>query len=282
MLGAVSAVRYGPLVGDVRDFRAGAQRFADDVKALEPAQIDRDTLEGLQGQLLELEATLHPLYSVLHEDVLVGLLGGAPGIGPQVQGATALVDAADALLQAGDIGLGLTDGIVTIRESHEADPSSPLMPQLLGFMTASTDEVDRMAALITTAASSIDAVPAEAIDQIQQARALVADPLHQYGPMLEQYQSIDELLPQMLGWGDEKRYLVLAQNPAELRPQGGYSGTVGVVAFQDGQITQQAFTDVHKLDGRGGLPFVEAPPELASSLLGDGSVMAPRRCCLVA
>lgn len=265
---AATAVRYGPLVGDVRDFQDAAQRFASDVKAIEPTQLDRAALEGLQAQLVDLDTSLRPIYSVLHGDLLVGLLGAIPGIGPQVQGATALVEAADSLIQAGDIGLGLTGEIIALREADEADPSFALMPALLLLMTASSDQVDRIDELISAATASIDEVPAEAIGQIQEARDLVAEPLRQYGPVLEQYRSVDTVLPELLGWGEQKRYLVLAQNPAELRPQGGYSGTVGVIGFRDGQITEQAFTDVHKLDGKAGLPFIEAPPELVDHLLG--------------
>jgi len=72
----------------------------------------------------------------------------------------------------------------------------------------------------------------------------------------------------MLGLGGQKRYLVLAQNAAELRPAGGYSGTVGTITFRDGQLVEQSFVDVNKLDGQDGLPFIKPPPELASNLLG--------------
>ena len=65
------------------------------------------------------------------------------------------------------------------------------------------------------------------------------------------------LIPNLLGWGGERRYLVLAQDPAELRPNGGYTGTYGIVTFKNGELASHDFTDVYALDQKPGLPFVE-------------------------
>jgi hypothetical protein len=65
--------------------------------------------------------------------------------------------------------------------------------------------------------------------------------------------------------------MVLALDPAELRPSGGYLGSVVLVTFRDGELVEREFLDVIKLDELPGHPFVEPPPELAAHLLGDGS-----------
>jgi hypothetical protein len=74
-----------------------------------------------------------------------------------------------------------------------------------------------------------------------------------------------------LGTSGPRRYLVLAQDPAELRPTGGFIGTVGVVEFDRGRIVERRFQGVDTLDGRAGLPHVEPPAPLAGHLLGDES-----------
>jgi hypothetical protein len=74
-----------------------------------------------------------------------------------------------------------------------------------------------------------------------------------------------------VGVGGPQRYLVLAQNPAELRPAGGYTGTVGVVGFANGRLAENSFADVYFYDLRPGVPFVEPPEELANHLLGSAS-----------
>ena len=40
-----------------------------------------------------------------------------------------------------------------------------------------------------------------------------------------------------LGGDSPVRYLVLFQNPAELRPSGGFPGTMGIVEFERGQLS---------------------------------------------
>jgi hypothetical protein len=107
------------------------------------------------------------------------------------------------------------------------------------------------------------------VGPIAHARQRILEPLERYGPVLEAYRASYEDIPSVLGWGGTKRYLVLAQDPAELRPAGGYTGTVGLVTFQDGALTERRFFDVFDLDARTGLPHVEPPPELGAHLLGD-------------
>jgi hypothetical protein len=137
------------------------------------------------------------------------------------------------------------------------------------LIATSTDEADRLAELLSAAQTSLATIPDDAVGQIREARDLIAGPLATYGPLLERYRELDDVLPGILGWGSEKRYLVLAQNPAELRPSGGYTGTVGVITVRDGEIVEQRFMDTYDLSVQEGLPFVDPPEALADYLLGD-------------
>ncbi|HEX7103569.1 MAG TPA: DUF4012 domain-containing protein [Nitrolancea sp.] len=53
----------------------------------------------------------------------------------------------------------------------------------------------------------------------------------------------------MAGLGSDKpaRYLVLLQNPAELRPSGGFPGTMGLVTIDHGQLVSYSIFDGHTL-----------------------------------
>ena len=53
----------------------------------------------------------------------------------------------------------------------------------------------------------------------------------------------------MAGFGADKpaRYLVLLQNPAELRPSGGFPGTMGLVTIDHGQLVSYSIFDGHTL-----------------------------------
>ena len=92
--------------------------------------------------------------------------------------------------------------------------------------------------------------------------------IDKYGPLLDSYLTASERLPAILGWDAPRRYLVLTQNPAELRPTGGFIGSYGIIAFDKGRITERTFQDVFLLDLPWDFPFIKPPTELANYLLG--------------
>ena len=100
---------------------------------------------------------------------------------------------------------------------------------------------------------------------------LVASCTIQFGPMLANAPTALKFGPALVGESGERRYLVLALDPAELRPAGGYTGTVGVVGFNNGHIVERDFGDVYRFDTKPGLPYVEPPVALQNHLLGEAS-----------
>ncbi len=58
------------------------------------------------------------------------------------------------------------------------------------------------------------------------------------------------LYPQIAGYKEPKRYLVLLQNSMELRPTGGFIGSLGLITFADGKMTEFAIQDVYEVDGQ--------------------------------
>ena len=220
-------LRYLPVVDDIRDARQSARALANQARALKPAELNRTSVDRLKTSLATLDEDLGPLRTLVNDDPLVSIAARVPVLGTQVGSADALVGAADALVEAGGIGLGLADRVVGLREANEADHSFALMPGLVELMATSGAEVDRLADLVDTADAELARIPAGAIGPLREARDLVAEPLAEYGPLLAAYRDYGAALPDLLGWSETKRYLVLAENPAELRPSGGYSGTVG-------------------------------------------------------
>jgi len=72
-------------------------------------------------------------------------------------------------------------------------------------------------------------------------------------------------LPQILGGGGKKTYLVLFQNNMELRPTGGFIGSYGTATFESGRMTELNVNDIYSADGqlRG---HVEPPPPIKNYL----------------
>jgi hypothetical protein len=264
--GALLAARYLPWIDDARSVRSTAERLADEFRALQPADLDRATVDGLRADVADLDHHLVPLADAL-DDPLVRAARAVPGVSDQVAAAGALLGAAGDLVDAADIGLGLADRVVTLREADAADASVGMMAGLVELMATSQDDVDRLAQLLDAADAQLSAIGPDALSQLRSARDLVARPLADYQPLLDQYRELDGVVPALLGWGGDKRYLVLAENPAELRPAGGYAGTVGLITLRDGALVSQQFQNVYDLDQQKDLPFVKPPEELADNLL---------------
>ena len=111
-------------------------------------------------------------------------------------------------------------------------------------------------------------VPDGLVGQIESVRDAMTTRVEKYGPLLDAYVTASARLPAILGWDGPRRYLVLTQDPAELRPTGGFIGSYGIIAFDRGRITEKQFGDVAPLDIPWDYPRIEPPRDLADYLLG--------------
>lgn len=62
--------------------------------------------------------------------------------------------------------------------------------------------------------------------------------------------SLSGILPTILGFSEEKNYLLLFQNTEELRPTGGFIGSIGNAVVKNGKIENLTIQDVYELDGQ--------------------------------
>jgi hypothetical protein len=65
---------------------------------------------------------------------------------------------------------------------------------------------------------------------------------------LSQFQPIIKLLPDLLGNPDPKKYLIMFQNDAELRPTGGFLTAYATMSILKGKITPGISEDIYTLD----------------------------------
>ncbi len=265
------AVRYGPYVDRLHQLQGAADDLLAQLQALGPGQLDAATARDLRTSVADLDARVQPFRELLGTDPLVGGARALPVIGEQVAAADSLVAAADSGIAAADTAMDVVDRFVAIRrpdgDTSTTDPS--LLTQLVGLMVDSTADMDHIGASLAATQQALAAIPDNALPQIRGIRDRLAARLDRDLPLLDDYRRLDDVLPDMLGWREPRRYLVLAQDPAELRPTGGYIGTIGVVEFRQGALTSHAFQDVYSLDLKPGLPYVEPPPALRDHLLGD-------------
>lgn len=71
-----------------------------------------------------------------------------------------------------------------------------------------------------------------------------------YDSSSSQLLSIAQQLPDIIGTHNTKRYLILFQNNGELRPTGGFIGSIGELEFEFGKYKSFTIQDVYDLDGQ--------------------------------
>ncbi|MFH1621344.1 MAG: DUF4012 domain-containing protein [Patescibacteria group bacterium] len=87
-------------------------------------------------------------------------------------------------------------------------------------------------------------------------------------------QAMDQVVPlietavPLAGYPDELRYLVILQNPDEMRPAGGFVGTVGTMTLDAGDLTEFDFNDIYNIDNPASYNWKEIPPKPIAERLG--------------
>jgi hypothetical protein len=231
--------------------------------------IDRATVDALDADLASARGRLDNLQALLAGDPLIRVARALPLTAANVRGADEVVAGAGDLLDAVGQGLAIGRQFVDIREAQAADPgSASALSQLVELMATSRDLAVSAAASVASARQTLAAVPDGLIGQVESVRDAMQTRIEKYGPLLDTYVQVSAQLPGILGWNGPRRYLVLTQDPAELRPSGGLIGSYGIIAFDRGKITERRFLNVSPLDGKNDYPFVRPPQELANYLLG--------------
>jgi hypothetical protein len=268
VVGALALLRYLPALDEGRALRTDLETMVGRVQEA-GLGIDRATIDSLDADAAAARARLDRLHGLLAGDPLIGLARVVPLTAANVRGADTVVAAAADLLDAVDEGLTLGRRFVDIRAAQAADPkNASAVSQLVELMATSRDRAVSAAASVASARQALASVPDGLIGQVESVRDAMLTRIDKYGPLLDTYVKVSARLPAILGWDGPRRYLVLTQDPAELRPTGGFIGSFGILAFDKGRVTERRFQNVVSLDYTNTYPFVRPPPELADYLLG--------------
>ncbi len=106
-------------------------------------------------------------------------------------------------------------------------------------------------------------LPSFAEDKIEELKTRI----ELYRDLVKRGRTVAELLPEIIPAEGQKSYLLLLQNNAELRPTGGFIGTVARVDFDGGKLKKLEVQDVYEVDGH--LDFHVEPPEEVKNDLGQ-------------
>ncbi len=95
--------------------------------------------------------------------------------------------------------------------------------------------------VVVSSIDAIDALPEPHIGKIKSLMDKVTGPMASAKTVLSNINEIAPVLPQMLGDGGSRTYLLMAQQNAELRATGGLPGSIGPLIVENGKITVGEF-----------------------------------------
>lgn len=121
----------------------------------------------------------------------------------------------------------------------------------------------------TIALEAWDRIPQnELIAPVQRAFEPATRQLRQLQRGLDEAVSLADVMLPIMGYPTEKNYLVLLQNADELRPTGGFIGTVGTIKIDAAEVKETKFEDVYSVDGPVAALWKDAPPDPLKKQLG--------------
>jgi hypothetical protein len=231
--------------------------------------MDRATTDELEDDLTNTRADLADLDDFFAHDPLVSLARALPPTSANVHDADAVLRATSDVLAAAADGLTIVRQFDDLRQDGASEGrTTSVLTELGAWMVRSRPTAIHAARALASARRTLNSASAGDIPLLRSARTRLAARIENVTPLMAAYVSTSERLPMILGWEGPRRYLVLSQDPAELRPTGGFVGTFGILAINRGRVTERRFHDVFTLDLPWDYPVIRPPQELADYLLG--------------
>ncbi len=171
-----------------------------------------------------------------------------------------LLSAGEALAQAGQhISRGLA-ALLSARVTLEEDAKDTSAPTLVDAIESSRGEFSAALDQLSQAEEAVVQVHSSLLpDDVAQAAAQLQSGVPRAKLFLSQFLEQSDALLTVLGREREREYLLLFANNHELRPVGGFLGSVGLISVDQGVVEQIDVNTVY--DGDGQLKEFVAPPE---------------------
>ena len=180
----------------------------------------------------------------------------------------------------GDAGAALVDdALVPIADSVAGTGLSNLMQDgavNIELIQNVSEAVDSSLPTIESSVDAIASLPEANIPQLAEVLEKVQGPAGEARELIGQAKPFLDLLPQMLGAdGQNRTYLVIAQNNSELRSTGGLPGSWGTVSISDGMISMGEFQTILHAPG---LQAQVTDEELSATMTNVGTDPAQVNC----
>lgn len=252
--------------------------------ALAQTEVQSLRLDAAAGHLEEAETAFGAAKRSLDR---FGFLGGVPYAGGRISAADRLLAGGAAATSAARDVLVVMRDIVAVAAETEAlsgallgaapapstifkDLGVEKKRQMLATLAESAPRLRAAAERAGEALASLDQVAAdpEAGEFLSSSVAPIRGKLRQFQTAVAALAPVSEMLPWLLGYPDERHYLIFLQNNTELRPTGGFLGTYGLVSIKDAELAGLETHDVYGLDGPSEATARPRPPEPIAKYIG--------------
>ena len=193
--------------------------------------------------------------------VLAGLapvFAWLPRIGGDLRAAPQLLDFADGLSEAGDLGCVALGPALAPGKNPGSAPDGLPLERVLGAVASNLPALQRAAAATQRAGQAWAQVDAAGLSYSLASKAPLIDSVL---PLLQAGLAGAALAPDLLGQDRPRTYLVMALNEDELRPGGGFISGAGEVQVQAGRVVSMTFQDSYQADDFS-LPYPDPPDPL--------------------
>ncbi|MBW3591110.1 MAG: DUF4012 domain-containing protein, partial [Actinobacteria bacterium] len=236
------------------EMRGAQQEFAQAIAATKSFQLDTAQQHFLRGgrlaeqakARLEMWITLPARYIPIAGDNLRAAEALAEGATLAAPAATTAVQAAQKLGGPEVLQGGFSAGQI---------PIDPLVEAASGFESAATQAELALSAVEASGGFILPPLSGAKADFITEMQDAI-DSLHNAGDAAT-------LMPYVFGAGEPRTWLLIIQNPVELRATGGFIGAFGILNASDGQLSLERFDDNREFPQVPGP--VDAPEDFAEN-----------------
>jgi hypothetical protein len=204
-------------------------------------------------------------------DPLIFVAGHLPLVGPQVLATGQLIDMADLAARIANAAAVTGEEFAVIRDQRTADePLTQTLDRAINRTRGHVEEMERLTGELV--AQRLAMGDRGLLGPLASAREQLDAQLPALANATTQLRQAYDVVPALLGFQGERRYLVLALNNGELLPGGGLVSAAGVLPVRDGQVGDVDFVDStswrRDWEAQGG-SYIEPPGPLKRYLLRD-------------
>jgi Protein of unknown function (DUF4012) len=231
-------VRYVPAIQALQHGRTDVAQ-AQTLLTGDLAHLDQARVAHAGSLLADAGQDFGSRSAVLADGWIGGVAAHLPWVGPEV-------DAARLLRTAGEDGTMAGTNIVGLVEQLVPRGTVAQLPLLQRLVTVAQDQkpdLDTLSKQLATLQADIAALPnGRLLGPLDRARTTLRTQGSKLLATAAPAIALLQALPAAIGPG-RHTYLLLLENPGEMRPGGGYIGAVGQVTFSGGAVTGQVFRD---------------------------------------